>query len=67
MRDEQLLLEMAPEANPFEDVTEEEIIFLWRSFKSSGLSGQEAWHAILTGIALDMAFERSKSQKRIEQ
>ena len=66
MRDDQLL-EITPESDPFEDVSEEEIIFLWRSFRSSGLSGEEAWHAVLTGIALDMAFERSKTQKWIEQ
>lgn len=66
MRDD-LLLEMTPESDPFQDVTEEDIICLWHSFKASGLSGEEAWHAILTGIALDMAFERSKSQKWIEQ
>lgn len=51
----------------FENVTEEEIIFLWRSFKSSGLSGDEAWHAIVTGIALDMAFSRSRKLPQIDQ
>ena len=50
-----------------ENPTEEEIIYLWRSLKSSGLSEDEAWHAIVTGIALDMAFARSKSVRRVEQ
>ena len=61
------VLERPLDADPFEDITEEEIILLWRSFRSSGLTGENAWHAILTGIALDMAFERSKSQKWMEQ
>ena len=55
------IIEKVPELDAsFENVTEEEIIFLWRSFKSSGLSGDAAWHAIVTGIALDMAFSRSR-------
>jgi len=55
------IIEKVPELDAsFENITEEEIIFLWRSFKSSGLSGDEAWHAIVTGIALDMAFSRSR-------
>lgn len=49
-----------------ENPTEEEIICLWRSLQSSGLSEDEAWHAILTGIALDAAFARSKSLKGVE-
>lgn len=43
-----------------EDVSEEEIISLWRSFKASGLSEDAAWNAVVTGIALDMAFSKSK-------
>jgi len=39
----------------FETVTEEEIIFLWRSIKDRGLSEDEAWQAVVTGMALDMA------------
>ena len=34
----------------FESVTEEEIIYLWRSIKNKGLSEDEAWQAIVTGI-----------------
>jgi hypothetical protein len=50
----------------FESVTEEEIIYLWRSIKDRGLSEVEAWQAVVTGIALDMAFSKSKSCNRIE-
>ena len=45
----------------FETVTEEEIIYLWRSIKGRGLSEDEAWQAVVTGIALDMAFAKTKS------
>ena len=48
-----------------ENPTEEEIICLWRSLQSGGLTGEEAWHAIVTGIALDMAFARSKNLRRV--
>ncbi len=54
------------EEDLLENPTEEEIICLWRSLQSSGLSEDEAWHAILTGIALDMAFARSKNLTRLE-
>jgi hypothetical protein len=50
----------------FESVTEEEIIYLWRSIKNKGLSEDEAWQAIVTGIALDMAFAKTKSAKQLE-
>jgi hypothetical protein len=50
----------------FETVTEAEIIYLWRSIKGRGLSEDEAWHAVVTGIALDMAFAKSKSCTHIE-
>jgi hypothetical protein len=62
------IIEKSPELDAsFENITEEEIIFLWQSFKSSGLSGDQAWHAIVTGIALDMAFSRSKKLPQIDQ
>ncbi len=51
----------------FESVTEEEIIYLWRSIKGKGMSGDEAWQAIVTGLALDMAFAKPRSYKQIEQ
>ncbi len=50
----------------FESVTEEEIIHLWRSIKGRGLSEDEAWQAVVTGIALDMAFAKSRSCNQIE-
>ena len=50
----------------FEGVTEEEIIYLWRSIKGKGLSENEAWQAIITGITLDMAFAKPKSAKQLE-
>ena len=49
-----------------ENPTEEEIICLWHTLQSSGLSADEAWHAIATGIALDVAFARSKTLRRVE-
>ncbi len=49
-----------------ETVTEEEIIYLWRSIKTRGLSEDQAWHAIVTGIALDMAFAKPRANKQIE-
>ena len=67
MRQSQII-EKVPELDAsFENVTEEEIIFLWQSFKSSGLSGDEAWHVIVTGLALDMAFSRSKKLPPVDQ
>ena len=50
----------------FESVTEEEIIYPWRSIKGRGLSGDEAWQAVVTGIALDMAFAKTRTCKQIE-
>ena len=50
----------------FESVTEEEIIYLWRSIKGKGLSEDEAWQAIVTGIALDMAFAKTKATRQLE-
>jgi hypothetical protein len=50
----------------FDNLTEQDIILLWQSFKSAGLSGDEAWNAIMTGMALDMAFSRTQKLSRIE-
>lgn len=61
------ILEAEREWDSFESVTEEEIILLWRSIKGNGLSEDEAWHAIVTGIALDMAFARGRNAREIEQ
>lgn len=54
------------ELEGFESVTEEEIISLWRSIRANGLSEDEAWHAIVTGIALDMAFAKSRIAQAVE-
>jgi hypothetical protein len=59
--------ERKPEVEAFDEITEEEIISLWNCFQAGGLSGYEAWHAILTGIALDMAFAQGKDRTRIDQ
>jgi hypothetical protein len=60
-------IERRVELDPFENITEAEIISLWEVFKSSGLSADEAWNAIVAGIALDVAFARSKNLTTIEQ
>ena len=60
-------LDKEREQDLFESVTEEEIIYLWRSIKGRGLSEDEAWQAIVTGLALDMAFSKTRSCKQIEQ
>jgi len=60
------ILEQEQEQDFFESVTEDEVIYLWRSIKGKGLSEDEAWQAIVTGIALDMAFANSKSRLLIE-
>lgn len=62
MKDAHLMIEQ----DAFDDVTEQDIILLWRSFKSAGLSGDEAWNAIMTGIALDMAFSRTRNLPQVE-
>ena len=50
----------------FDHPTEAEIISLWQTFKSAGLSDKEAWDAIVAGIALDMAFSRTETLPRVE-
>jgi Fe-S cluster assembly scaffold protein SufB len=59
-------LDREREQDIFESVTEEEIIYLWRSIKGKGLSEDEAWQAIVTGIALDMAFAKTRTAKQLE-
>jgi hypothetical protein len=61
-----LVIERASDAESFDNVSEEEIIFLWRTFKANGLTSDQAWHAIVTGMALDMAFDRSKKVPQVE-
>lgn len=43
----------------FENVTENEIMGLFRCFVSKDLSENEVWHAIAASMLLDMAFGRS--------
>jgi hypothetical protein len=50
----------------FDSVTEDEIMYHWRTIRSKGLSDDDAWQAIVTGIALDMAFAKSKTFRQIE-
>ena len=59
-------LDIERDQDLFESVTEEEIIYLWRSIKGRGLSEDEAWQAVVTGIALDMAFAKTRTCKQIE-
>ena len=54
-------LETGRDTDAFESVTEEEIISLWRCFRSSGLSGDEAWYAVVAGMALGRALKSSLS------
>jgi hypothetical protein len=60
------ILDKERDLDLFESVTEEEIIYLWRSIKGRGISEDEAWHAVVTGLALDMAFAKTKGCKQIE-
>jgi hypothetical protein len=66
MRFNPFTLDRERDQDIFESITEEEIIYLWRSIKGKGLSEDEAWQAIVTGIALDMAFAKTKSAKQLE-
>jgi len=49
----------------FDSVTEDEIMFHWRLINNR-LPDEDAWQAIVTGIALDMAFEKVKARQQIE-
>lgn len=60
------MLDRDSDQDLFESVTEEEVLYLWRSIKNHSLSEDEAWHAVVTGIALDMAFSKSKTCNRLE-
>jgi hypothetical protein len=60
------ILDKERDLDLFESVTEEEIIYLWRSIKGRGISEDEAWHAVVTGLALDMAFAKTKGYKQTE-
>ena len=58
--------ELEQDQDFLETVSEEEILYLWRSIKGHGLSEDQAWQAIVTGIALDMAFAKAKVVRHIE-
>ena len=49
------------ECDSFDSVTEDEIMYHWRAVRSKGLSDEDAWQAIVTGLAQDMAFAKSKT------
>ena len=50
----------------FDSVTDEELIYLWRWIKGRGISENEAWNVVLTGLALDKASDKSKTSMQIE-
>ncbi len=54
------------EREVFESVTDEEIIYLWRSIKGRGISESEAWNAVVAGLTLDVAFANGKVPIQIE-
>jgi hypothetical protein len=60
------MLDKERDQDLLESVTEEEIIYLWRSIKGRGISEDEAWQAVVTGLALDMAFAKTKACKQME-
>ena len=55
------------EVDGFEYPTPEEIICLWQSLRSGGLSGDEAWNAVVAGLALESVFARRADFGKIEQ
>ena len=60
-------LDREREQDIFESVTEEEIIYLWRSIKGRNISENDAWNAVMAGLALDVAFAKGKPSMQIEQ
>jgi hypothetical protein len=51
----------------FDSVTDEELIYLWRWTKGRGISANEARNVVLlAGLALDKAFDKSKTCMQIE-
>jgi len=52
---------------PFDPPTEKEIIGLWQSFRSAGLSEKQAWDAIVAGIAFNVAFSDGRSRLLLDQ
>lgn len=60
------ITEQEREQEFFDSVTEDEIMYHWRSIRSKGLSDDDAWQAIVTGIALDMAFAKNRALRQTE-
>ena len=60
------ITEQEREQEFFDSVTEDEIMYHWRTIRSKGMSDDDAWQAIVTGIALDMAFAKSKTSRQTE-
>ena len=58
--------EQEPDQDLLESITEEEVLVLWRSIKEKGLSEDQAWHAIVTGLALDVAFSKNRRAVQYE-
>ena len=50
------VLDEEREREVFESVTNEEILYLWRSIKGRSISENDAWNAVMAGLALDVAF-----------
>ena len=49
------------ELDLFDLTTEEDVVELWKAFKSKGLSSGDAWSAVIAEIALDIGFGRFKN------
>jgi hypothetical protein len=60
------ITEQEREQEFFDSVTEDEIMYHWRTIRSKGMSDDDAWQAIVTGIALDMAFAKNKASRQTE-
>ena len=60
-------LRKSPALDGFETPTLDEIVCLWQSFRATGLEAEEAWNAIVAGLALEIAFPRRPGMTRIEQ
>ncbi len=54
------VLDEEREREVFESVTDEEILYLWRSIKGRSISENDAWNAVMAGLALDVAFAKGK-------
>jgi hypothetical protein len=52
------------EREVFESVIDEEILYLWRSVKGVAISDDEAWIAVVVGLALDAASAKSVTSAR---